>query len=177
MLSAVLRIRTPTLSALALLTLLVAPAALAKPPSWDKRIDGKGRFKVLKAFDGEAVLDKETGLVWQQDPAATAEDFDTANVICLFTAIGGRGGWRLPRFEELASVINPENGAVPEGHPFELPPSTFWTATTLIQNDGPLSTAVFLLDNVNGATVFTAKDSTVQNRVWCVRGGAGIDDQ
>ena len=34
--------------------------------SWDKQINDPNRFKVLGAFNNEAVLDKETGLVWQK---------------------------------------------------------------------------------------------------------------
>ena len=49
--------------------MVLAVAALAKPPLWDKRVDkAKSRFKVLKKFDSVAVLDNETGLVWQRAP-------------------------------------------------------------------------------------------------------------
>ena len=50
----------------AALALTVPAPAAAKPPSWDKHIDGPGRFKILAPFDSAAVLDKETGLVWQR---------------------------------------------------------------------------------------------------------------
>jgi len=52
-----------TLTLVAATALLRAFPAEAKPPSWDKLIPKPGRFKVLKAFGDEAVLDKETGLV------------------------------------------------------------------------------------------------------------------
>jgi len=163
---------------LASAALLLASGAAAKPPSWDLRIDKAARFKVLKAFGSQAVLDKETGLVWEQAPGAQADSWSIAMTICLRTAIGGRGGWRLPRFEELATLIDPASGAMPVGHPFDAPPGDYWTATTHFDDSGPLSDLVLLLDSEDGATIFTAKDSSgFLIRVWCVRGGAGVDDQ
>ena len=39
-----------------------AALALADPgTTWDQQINGHHRFKVLREFDGAAVLDKETG--------------------------------------------------------------------------------------------------------------------
>jgi hypothetical protein len=107
----------------AALVLLVAAAAGAKPPSWDQGIDGPGRFKVLKAFDGAAVLDKETGLVWER---ASVDGFvDWANAVreCTLSDIGGRLGWRLPRIEELFTLLD-ALGTPPPGHPFTLPPAS-----------------------------------------------------
>lgn len=36
------------------------------PPTWSHTMPAAQRFEVV--FDGEAVLDKETGLVWEQSP-------------------------------------------------------------------------------------------------------------
>jgi hypothetical protein len=100
-----------------------------------------------------------------------------AMTICLRTPIGGRGGWRLPRFEELATLIDPDTGAMPVAHPFDAPLGDYWTATTQFTDNGPASDLVLLLDSEDGATIFVAKDAAGPIRVWCVRGGAGVDDQ
>jgi len=159
------------------LALCLAISASAKPPSWDKKIEGKGRFKVLKAFDDEAVLDKETGLVWQQATNDTTVSWRNAMRFCQQEVTGERGGWRLPRYEELATLINPVNGDLPAAHPFDVPEDIYWVATTVAGNDGAISTLTPVLDTIDGAFTVTAKDGSVPLRVWCVRGGASIDDQ
>jgi hypothetical protein len=162
-----------TRSLCAALILVVAAAADAKPPSWDKRIDGPGRFKVLAAFDGAAVLDKETGLVWERVPVDGIADWANAVADCPYTAIGGRLGWRLPRIEELTSVLG-TNAQPPTGHPFTLPQGQYWSATTPPTNTGPdgaVAYSVLFGSGVNPAS------KTVPLGRWCVRGGAGIDDQ
>jgi len=62
-------------------------------PTWDKRIETPGRFKVLAKFDDAAVLDKETGLVWTRSPnrflgQLNAESWDGAVTRCASQRIG-----------------------------------------------------------------------------------------
>lgn len=38
-------------------------------PSWDQKLPAATRFVVLMDWNNEAVLDRETGLVWEQAPA------------------------------------------------------------------------------------------------------------
>jgi hypothetical protein len=37
-------------------------------PSWDQQFPAAQRFIVLSNWNNEAVLDRETGLVWQRNP-------------------------------------------------------------------------------------------------------------
>ena len=49
---------------------VLAPLAIADPgTTWENQINGPDRFQVLSDFGGAAVLDKETGRVWEQSPA------------------------------------------------------------------------------------------------------------
>src|SRR3989304_296162 len=91
--------------------LMVAHLALAGPPSGDEQINKPSGFKVLKEFNDEAVLDKETGLVWEQspDPARdpTEETWLDAQVSCNTSTVGGRKGWRLATIEEVGGPLHP----------------------------------------------------------------------
>ena len=105
-------------------------------PSWDQQIPAAQRFIVLTNWNSEAVLDRETGLVWQrtpQDPSGTGT-YQQAAISCYQTKTGGRFGWRLPALEELMSLVDPtqSNPALPAGHPFQqiLPAPFYWSAST-----------------------------------------------
>jgi hypothetical protein len=157
-----------------LMVVLLAPVALAKPPSWDTVIAGKGRLTVLKKFNDAAVFDKETGLVWQRDPSFNNFDSWTAALAgCRSLDIGGRGGWRLPSIEELRSLADPTQNApaLAAGHPFLNVASAigdfYWTSTRDV-DDASLAYSVGFF---NGALALNAKIS--DQRVWCVRGGQG----
>ena len=155
------------------LVLLTAAAASAKPPSWDKQIDGAGRFKILAAFDGDAVLYKETGLVWERAPVDATADWANAVSDCTFVGTGGRAGWRLPRIEELLSILD-TTATPPAGHPFDLPSGPYWSATTPATDTGPNTGAAWSVLLGSGPATGV---KTLPMRRWCVRGGAGIDDQ
>lgn len=155
--------------------MLLAVPALSKPPSWDTVIAGKGRFKLLPKLPG-AVLDKETGLVWQQDPSPNNEnDWEGALAQCRDLQLGARGGWRLPSVEELRSLadLTQSAPALGSGHPFLNVASEigdfYWTSTR-VTSDATLAYSVAFVD---GTLTLNAKPSL--QGVWCTRGGAGLE--
>ena len=99
-----------------------ASAAAAKPafPSWSQQINTTKRFTVLTAFGGAAVLDNETGLVWEKQPSTGVGDWINRLTRCYNLEVGGRKGWRVPTIEELASLVDTSQPAptLPAGHPF-----------------------------------------------------------
>jgi hypothetical protein len=72
-------------------------------PSWDQTMPAASRFVVLSNFNNDAVLDRETGLVWMRTFGG-AVSYLTAQEICSANVVGGRAGWRLPTIEELTSL-------------------------------------------------------------------------
>lgn len=111
-------------------------------PSWDQTIPTATRFVVLSNFNSDAVLDRETGLVWHRrlvQPNTTGGrtgDFDQQLNECLGSRVGGRAGWRMPYLSELSSLFDVTSTTypgLPIGHPFTgfgSESSIFiWTAT------------------------------------------------
>ncbi len=143
--------------------------------SWDDKIPNAGnRFKVLSEFNGQAVLDKETQLVWELSPTPMMSDWVTSRFSCLNTAVGGRKGWRLPSIPELASLIDPSvpfpGPTLPPGHPFQNVQSDFyWSATTDAENP----TIAWEVRFSNGNLTFFNKGGNAFT--WCVRGGMNAD--
>src|SRR5581483_1948823 len=129
-------------------------------------------------FGGAAVLDHETGLVWQRDPTVNGgQNWAPAIDQCSRIVLGGRTGWRPATIAELMSLLDVSVVApavsLPAGHPFANLASadTYWSATTF--PDSPTQAyAVFFKGAALGlpgnGTVFTKTGSTV--RAWCVRG-------
>ncbi len=152
-------------------------------PSWDQTLPATTRFIVLSNFDSQAVLDRETGLVWQRSLSATSQNWLNASFICLAQKTGNRGGWRLPTINELASLIDPSattGPALPPGHPFTgLNPNSeaFWSATPqapgvhFIAGWQTFPSGSFFTFLVNGAA-----DSS-GFAAWCVRGGVLAGNQ
>lgn len=159
--------------------IVVASAALgpaaaqtgAPPPSWDQALPASTRFVVLTSLGGEAVLDRETGLVWERAPNATATLWDaTTPAKCLNRTTGGRKGWRVPAIFELASLIDPTVTApaamLPPGHPFKLPRYVWLWSSTRDSNVSPLMWGVNTFDG----TVGQYHPATAGMMLWCVRG-------
>lgn len=157
--------------------LMLAPLALAGPPSWDDQINRPSRFKVLRDFLDEAVLDKETGLVWERFPLSmpNPSSWLASQDMCNTKTVGRRKGWRVPTIQELASLIDPTVGppgpTLPPGNPFVALSLVYWSATTNAFDTG----GAWVVTLFNGDVFVQGKGSTFQ--VWCVRGGQGVDPQ
>ena len=152
--------------------------------SWDRRIDNaKRRFKLLNEFNIEAVLDKETGLVWERSPSKKAVAWPNARLICAQKAVGGRGGWRLPAFNELASLVDPAitdptTPRLPAGHPFlDVQAASYWSATTFVDEPGFALIVKFVFVAGSDAPIgVNDANSGGLFHVWAVRGGSSGPD-
>ncbi len=165
------------------------PVPTTQPqPSWDQVLpanDGDAttgcnstRFKCVMPTPanpgGEAVLDKETGLVWEQSPDTITHTWRSARFPCKNGTTGGRRGWRLPSVHELASLVDPNNPTgnpdLPPGHPFSnVQASNYWSATT----DPDYPTFAWYVGFSNGSA--SPSLEVITGFVWCVRGGMNVE--
>ena len=154
-------------------------------PAWSQRLraddggpDGcnSSRFKCV--LNGEAVLDKETGLVWEREPYNGEGDWWGAHWRCRSAGPlnhGGRRGWRLPTIDEFESLWeycpSAETRHLPCGHPFinVNAYASYWTATSFIfdSNKAYTSSPYYGMD--------VPEKTWTHGYNWCVRGGFGVN--
>ena len=138
--------------------------------AWDQKLSSAGtvscntpRFRCV--MNDEAVLDHETGLVWQRTPGNDVVSGAAAATRCMDTTSGGRYGWRLPLIEELATLLDPTTDQLPLGAPFTNVANldTFMSAS---RSDLTIARYQVTILGGPGTTV-------LPHRFWCVRGGTG----
>jgi hypothetical protein len=173
---------------LALLVALMTTGALAQTtgagpyyatPSWDQKLQcdtqaACPRFIVLANWDSNAVLDRETGLVWERSPSTSNFNWQDAQTHCNALSTGNRIGWRFPTLQELASLVDRSQSfpPLPPGHPFTFHPINYWSATT----SGADTSFAWVVD-LFGFGFVSTQNKTFLNLAWCVRGGQGVDPQ
>ena len=153
-------------------------------PSWDQTLPAATRFIVLSNFASAAVLDRETGLVWEKSPSTSPFNFwGLASFRCNNLTTGGRSGWRLPTGQELMSLVDrsvpPPGPTLPSGHPFtNVQSSEYWSATTGTDISGaPDPTLAWVVEFDVGFMGSVFQKSNGLAFAWCVRGGQGVEAQ
>ena len=141
---------------------------------WDQALPAAQRFVVLPAFNSDAVLDKETGLVWERSPQTTAVAASNVRLTCANKAVGGRKGWRLPSLPELASLVDPSVASpgptLSSGHPFlNVQSANYWSTSAHAENPALMWGVGFGNGGVLGLS------TPFELRAWCVRGGMNAD--
>ena len=137
-------------------------------PAVDTNNSSTARF--VTAFPG-AVLDKHTGLVWEEMPDTTLRTWADATRYCVTKTVGGTIGWRLPSMEELKSVQDPSMAApfVPTDIFTDVQSTTYWSVSTSAKAPIGVSFVHVVDDRVSGSMksdLFLA---------WCVRGGVNTE--
>lgn len=151
------------------------------PPAWHQVLPSSSRggdpcdsARFDCVMSDQAVLDRETGLVWERAPVPCAVSCAWTNGLtqCVKSEVGGRRGWRLPHIEELQSLIDPANDMLPSPNPFTVTDGYYWSATTSFTS----ATDAMYLDVASGVAQPSAlAKSDNGGRSWCVRGGHNGD--
>jgi len=135
-------------------------------------------------MNNDAVLDRETGLVWERAPSSARTNFASASLTCTARITGDRLGWRLPTRSELQSLMqsSKNNPALPEGHPFAnlqfdatLPFAVFdfyWSTTV----DPHTTFSGFMLAVSFKTGEYLSTSVTNNQNFLCVRGGTSGTD-
>lgn len=153
------------------------PVAICPTTAWDQKILPSARFMVLSLWGGAAVLDRETGLVWEKLPSPNNKKWEDARSYCNNLSVGNRMGWRLPTVQELTSLVDPSVSVsaqpkLPLGHPFSnVQSNLYWSGIT----DSLSTSLVWYVDFGNGRVAIGPK--SFYGSVWCVRGGQGVNPQ
>lgn len=144
---------------------------------WDQNLPAAQRFVILAAFNDQAVLDKNTGLVWEKSPDDGPEIWSLARRTCADKIVGGQKGWRLPSFVELSSLVDPTaprtGPTLAPGHPFlnvQTEPF-YWSATT----NEELPARVWGVHFLGADVLHDLQKTGGPNLLWCVRGGMNAD--
>jgi hypothetical protein len=147
------------------------------PPTWSLVLDatngapdGCNSSRFTCVMGAEAVLDRETGLVWDRepDPSIVTGNWLDARVHCANKVLGSRGGWRLPSLPELTSLLF----GLGAGTPFQWDSTQrYWTMTGVAANR--FSTwAVY----GSGSTPAVRAIRNSPGHAWCVRGPAPLTE-
>lgn len=137
--------------------------------NWQQAHPAAQRFVILPDFNDEAVLDKDTSLIWELSPRPTLVTWNDARATCLTRSTGGKKGWRLPAPAEMRSLVGPAVDSpipnIPPGHPFlNIQPTSYWTVVPEANQPSYARYVDAFLGNVlSFIKVYTYP-------VWCVRG-------
>ena len=149
-------------------------------PSWDQTLPSATRFIILSNFNSEAVLDRNTGLVWEKSPTrvqASGQTWAVARLACANSTVGGQKGWRLASLPELTSLVDPTQSSpsLPLGHPFTnvqfATTDTYWSATKYAEAANPTLAWIVSFGSGNVA-IFNVNFGS---QLWCVRGGMNAE--
>jgi hypothetical protein len=151
------------------------PGPYYAKPAWDQSLPVLTQFLVLTDWNNDAVLDKETGLVWERAPFIPTMTWSAARLFCANRATGTRKGWRLPFPFELQSLTTGTEypstpPTLPLGSPFlGVQPAGYWSATTFAVHP----TGAWLIELFGSNIIVDNKTAT--HHAWCVRSGMNED--
>ncbi len=143
--------------------------------NWQQAHPAAQRFVILNDFHSDAVLDRDTSLIWELSPTPTSVTWNEARATCVTRTTGGQKGWRLPAPAEMRSLVGPAVDSpipnIPPGHPFlNIQPTSYWTVVPEANQPSYARYVDAFLGNVlSFIKIYTYP-------VWCVRGPVKSDE-
>lgn len=154
------------------------------PGSWMRTLDatngdgqGCGSSRYACVLSGQAVLDLETGLVWQRDGGTVATTWANAISLCYGQYLGGKWGWRVPTFPEIMSLASGAPPVVAAASPFTnigaggLSGSLYWTSSV---DEANATQAWGMSWGYAAGPVAKSGAGGVTGKVLCVRSGESM---
>ena len=115
--------------------------------------------------NNDTVTDHKTGYVWQRAIELQFRDLDDANQYCSDLVLGPKSDWRLPRMDELETIVS-WTRANPTIDPlFDCFPDYYWSSSM----DHGTSQMAWYVNFYNGE--IGSFEPSAQMLVRCVRGG------
>ena len=112
------------------------------------------------------ISDHKTGLIWQRSDDGKVRNCADANQYCEDLVLGGYSDWRLPRIDELFSIIDYSRYGPAIDPVFDCRSYDYWSNTSCV--DYPLDAwLVGFYSGLVGANFKTSYNTCVR----CVRGG------
>ena len=118
-------------------------------------------------FGGEIFKDSSTGLVWQDNSDAKNNEMSYEDAIeyCSDLSLAGKSDWRLPKIQELQSIVDIKKykPAIKDGFK-NVASSYYWSSSENVSN----SSDAWGVDFLNGYAYSRSKSD--ERYVRCVRG-------
>jgi hypothetical protein len=117
------------------------------------------------ADNNETVIDHQTGLIWQQAADGQPRNWDAANQYCGDLVLGGRANWRLPRIDELQTIVDYSRSDPAIDPLFDCYSHLFWSGSV------SATSSDIAWDIYFGSGYTGWNDKTYVHAVRCVYGG------
>ena len=135
------------------------------PNSQQAYINGAPNFESYTDNGDGTITDNVTSLMWQKTVPAATYAYADAVTYCATLTLGGYGGWRLPSFIELVSIVDYEVSSPSINIIFPSTPSAYFWSETAVGGSTSKVWAVFFANGTNG----TVDTSIGMDNVRCVR--------
>ncbi|KHK00493.1 Lcl C-terminal domain-containing protein [Desulfovibrio sp. TomC] len=134
--------------------------------SYTRCVRGDSATKNFISNDDGTVTDNSTGLVWESHGSTTKLSWKDALSYCESKQAAGSGGWRLPNFKELMSIIDYTNSNPAIYSAFTAESDAYWTSST---RHGHPNNGIYVDFKTGYTSYYFSKSYTSYAR--CVRGG------